>query len=749
VLAALLIVAMLGVVAFAVDMGYIMLVRTQLQVAADSAAMAAAAHLGKPFEEILASADEYAGYHSAGGKPVDVDPSDVELGSWDSDTRTFTPSDEMGNAVRVTTRRDASAGGEAPLFFARIFGNYSFSMSASAVAMANPRDIAFVVDLSGSMNDDTEPCWATGEINKTFTPEGYPTVGSELMQKLYDDFGFGNYPGAVEYLGERWGVPQNKYAYAELTKDNGPLAGRSVPRKYRINSSDSETVRKRKAYSAIIDGQIAKVMPNAKPTPNSKKNYKYWEKYLDYIVYTVTVKAPQKSTSKKKSTSKNKSSSKNKSGGNNKSGGSTKPKPPKPTIGCLPPGHDPTWYADWAPAGQHEQTLAAMSLSEDIQLALAPGAHDTLLLSEAVFARTKVWRPKGGNNKGGNNKGNNNKGGNNKGGNNKGGNNGGNNGGSPGTPPANRGTLPPNQDSDRIHRFNNPNKSTFPQSSSKVPRGYRNNIGYVTYVQFMMDHGRDLRPQGNQYVPLSKHSRDCPWHAEQTAGGSFRFPARTQPMHAARRALIAAINVVKERNAGIANSGQADWVSIVAFDTLSGGGPVIEQSLTADYDAAMRACTQLQAVGDKGATTATETGLETARLHIRSKDEGGHGRLATNKVVVLLTDGVPNLYSSSPTEIQKFIGDNPSDDYYNNGAYWLDAPLMQAAMIEQKNWHLFPVGVGLGTEYGFMDRLARMGATANDDGESPRGSGNPAEYEQRLTDIFEEIITNPQVRLVQ
>jgi len=36
-----------------------------------------------------------------------------------------------------------------------------------------------------------------------------------------------------------------------------------------------------------------------------------------------------------------------------------------------------------------------------------------------------------------------------------------------------------------------------------------------------------------------------------------------------------------------------------------------------------------------------------------------------------------------------------------------------------------------------------------DDGESPRGSGNPADDEQRLVEIFDEIISNPKVRLVQ
>jgi hypothetical protein len=603
VLSAAFVAVMLGMVAFAIDVGYVMLVRAQLQVAADSSAMAAAARLGKPLEEIIASADEYAGYHLAGGRPVEIDSSDVELGLWDSNTRTFTPTQAMGNAVRVTSRRDASAGGEAPLFFARIFGHRSFRMSASAVAMANPRDIAFVIDLSGSMNNDTEPCWATGAINDTFAADGYPTIGDELMQQVYDDFGFGSFPGVLQYVGQPAGVPENQHAYAELTKDGGPLTEPSVPRKYRIGSGDSERTRKKKAYAWMIDVQVAQVMPGAAPTPDSSQNYDYWEKYLDYVLR-------------------------------------------------------PVWVGS-------------------------------------------------------------------------------------------RGWLPYRQDGDRVDDFGNPNSSTFPGVSRSVPRSYRNQIGYRTYVQFMMDHGRDRKPDGNRYVPLSHHSPDCPWHAEATAGGTFHFPPREQPVHAARRATIAALQVVKERNANISDPDQRDWVSIIAFDSLIGGGPVIEQALTADYDQAMQACTRLQAVADDCASTATEAGMLLARKHVRPQSEGGQGRYATSKVVVLLTDGVPNLYVTSRSEIDRFIQQNPSDDFYGRGKYPYNASLMQAAMIEQKNGRLFPVGLGLGTDYGFMDRLARMGATADEDGESPRGSGNPAEYEKRLTAIFENIITNPQVRLVQ
>ena len=75
-------------------------------------------------------------------------------------------------------------------------------------------------------------------------------------------------------------------------------------------------------------------------------------------------------------------------------------------------------------------------------------------------------------------------------------------------------------------------------SAQTVPASYRNKIGYATYVQFMLDHGRDLKPAGIRYVPLSRHSPDCPWHLEETAGGTFRFPPRTQPIPYKRSHLL-------------------------------------------------------------------------------------------------------------------------------------------------------------------------------------------------------------------
>ncbi len=164
----------------------------------------------------------------------------------------------------------------------------------------------------------------------------------------------------------------------------------------------------------------------------------------------------------------------------------------------------------------------------------------------------------------------------------------------------------------------------------------------------------------------------------------------------------------------------------------------------------MQACTTFQAVASQNYSTATETGLITAANHIKPQDEGGVGRNHTNKIVVLLTDGQPNLYTSSNSTISSYRSQNPSSDFYGSSSrYPQDAALMQTSIMQGDRWNLYPVGIGLDTDYGFMDRMARMGVTANKNGESPRGSGNPADYEARLTEIFRNILTNPKLRLVK
>ena len=143
VLSLVLITAVLGLVAFAVDLGYILLVRTQLQAAADAAAMAAAAELLEDTDNEIAVARQYAAFHVAGGQPVELRVADVEPGIWDFDGRVFT-SDQWPpqNAVRVIARRDDTVSGRHRLFFAKFLGFRGVAVRAEATA-------AFVTNFKG------------------------------------------------------------------------------------------------------------------------------------------------------------------------------------------------------------------------------------------------------------------------------------------------------------------------------------------------------------------------------------------------------------------------------------------------------------------------------------------------------------------------------------------------------------------------------------------------------------------------
>jgi hypothetical protein len=600
---------MLGMIAFALDTGVIVLTKTQLQVAADSAALAAGAALGRPDESPYAIANSFAERHRAGGANVVLSDSDVQLGVWDTTQNPkFTPqasANDPYNAVRVTARRDNSTGAN-NLFFGRVFGADKMNVQASAVALANPRDICFVVDLSGSMSDDTEP-WNTASINSN-----YPGLGTTMMQKVYTDLGLGTYPGTERYLADQTGLSglpstggnSANRTYAVLTCNTGPLrinsnvSNANVPAMYRITSNSmSESDRKVRAYRWIIDKQIAVIMPNAKPAPNSSTYYNFWAEYLDFII-------------------------------------------------------DPA----------------------------------------NVSSGTGSGGPNG----------------------------------------TSRGTLPPSQASARITSYNNGN------SSSSL-----NKVGYRTYLQFLMDMGRD-ETVGGIKNPLAADSPHATFHTEAVGNSSYSFPAAEQPTHSARRSMVAAMQVIKERNQAISDSAQRDRVSLVTFDTVA--GTVLAQPLTVNYDATINKCLNLQAVNDATASTATETGLIFARQHL---EDSAFARRNANKVVVLLTDGVANLKSSSNNTISAYRNSNPNDDFTGNN-YNLDAALMQTDMLRGGDIkaRVYSVALGNGVDAAFMNRLARMGGTAVD-GNALMTGGDPSAYEAELKAIFEKIIFNAGCRLVQ
>ena len=156
VLAAILMVVVIGMVGFVVDMGYIALVKSELQRSADATALAGAYELldegeltGTPNKSATRSSVElqagiFAEANPAGHVELQManDPSyssgDLVIGyvTDPSDPTSFAFNSLLpDNAVRVTLRRDNATNGSINLFFARIFGASSQAVVAESTAI--------------------------------------------------------------------------------------------------------------------------------------------------------------------------------------------------------------------------------------------------------------------------------------------------------------------------------------------------------------------------------------------------------------------------------------------------------------------------------------------------------------------------------------------------------------------------------------------------------------------------------------
>lgn len=163
VLIVLVLVAFMVCAAFAVDLAYARLARAELRNAADAAALAAGGVLRDTSDvtSARATAVQFAGLNKAAGSPVVLDPNaDVVFGRSVYDPVThkwsFVAAQEPYDSVKVFARRTTgSPGGPIGMFFARVIGKDTHETAGSAVATFLPRDIALVIDLSGSMLYDS------------------------------------------------------------------------------------------------------------------------------------------------------------------------------------------------------------------------------------------------------------------------------------------------------------------------------------------------------------------------------------------------------------------------------------------------------------------------------------------------------------------------------------------------------------------------------------------------------------------
>ncbi len=151
-----------GVAALAIDTGLMFASKQELQNAADAAALAAASQLGQLGEMAnlaTVEASTYSELNKVAGLNVDLIESDVVFGHavLNGEKFDFQPNEQPYDAVNVTLKRDNTvADGPVSMIFAKTFGVDGANITASATAMLVPRDIDLVIDLSGSMNDDSE-----------------------------------------------------------------------------------------------------------------------------------------------------------------------------------------------------------------------------------------------------------------------------------------------------------------------------------------------------------------------------------------------------------------------------------------------------------------------------------------------------------------------------------------------------------------------------------------------------------------
>jgi Flp pilus assembly protein TadG len=147
------ILGMLGLAGLAIDMSYFYVARNQLQTSADAAALAGASVMSNA-TAMQAEAKKYAQMNIAGDDQI-LANADIQRGTWDYASHTFTPGGGKPNSVRVTTRMAQANGNPAGTFFARILGFDNVDISTSAVAAYGTDkewDVLVVQDVTSSFS---------------------------------------------------------------------------------------------------------------------------------------------------------------------------------------------------------------------------------------------------------------------------------------------------------------------------------------------------------------------------------------------------------------------------------------------------------------------------------------------------------------------------------------------------------------------------------------------------------------------
>ena len=153
----------------AVDLSRIHVVRSELRTATDAAARAGVEVLGRGGSDAdaIEAAVNIARLNQVAGQPLELDPSKIILGAAEQnpdgsfsfvDRANFgSDGNAFANSVQVLGERTStSPSGQVNLIFGGLFGVDKFEPVQSATATRLDRDVALVLDKSGSMRNDNK-----------------------------------------------------------------------------------------------------------------------------------------------------------------------------------------------------------------------------------------------------------------------------------------------------------------------------------------------------------------------------------------------------------------------------------------------------------------------------------------------------------------------------------------------------------------------------------------------------------------
>jgi Flp pilus assembly protein TadG len=237
---------LLGFAALTIDIGQALVARNELQDVADAGALAGARRLGVTYaggpggnpppmtvqeqqnftltdpSQVRNSAKEVAALNYAAGTSIILLDSDIQIGQWNGVTKTFTTTNTLPNAVRVTARRDGSANSPISTFLASMWGINSVSVSASATASLTPLGTTNPGELSAPFGiSDNMGTWPNCGSSIQFSPTPSSCAGWTTFNQAF------NTPNLRDVMDglETGNSPATVAGQTTLNFGNGELAG--------------------------------------------------------------------------------------------------------------------------------------------------------------------------------------------------------------------------------------------------------------------------------------------------------------------------------------------------------------------------------------------------------------------------------------------------------------------------------------------------------------------------------------------